>query len=402
MPDNPSHGPLADIRVVEMGSLIAGPFCGQLLGDFGAEVIKIEDPVKGDAMRGWRMDKDTDVSLWFPVIGRNKKSVTLDLRTSEGQTLARDLIAKADVLVENFRPGTLEKWGLDYAALSAIQPGLIMARVSGYGQSGPYRDRTGFGAVGEAMGGLRHITGDPDRPPARAGISIGDSLAATYAAMGVLMALHHRHATGRGQMIDSTLYEATLAMMENTVTEYAHTGHIRERSGSILPKIAPSNAYPCLGGEMVLIAGNQDNIFVRLCEAMDTPDLARDPRFATHSARGETQAVLDEIIAAWTATRTAEDVLALMEQYSVPAGRIYRAPEMLADPHFAAREAIIETEHPVLGRLKMQGAFPKLSATPGQVRWPGPALGAHNDEIWGGLMGCSAEKLAELKARGVI
>ena len=402
MPDKPSRGPLADLRVVEMGSLIAGPFCGQLLGDFGAEVIKIEDPVKGDAMRGWRMDKATDVSLWFPVIGRNKKSVTLDLRTVEGQTLARDLVAKADIVVENFRPGALEKWGLDYATLAAIQPGLIMARVSGYGQSGPYRDRTGFGAVGEAMGGLRHITGDPDRPPARAGISIGDSLAATYAAMGVLMALHHRHATGRGQMIDSTLYEATLAMMENTVTEYAHTGHIRERSGSILPKIAPSNAYPCLGGEMVLIAGNQDNIFVRLCEAMDTPDLARDPRFSTHAARGETQRVLDDIIGAWTATRTAQDVLALMEQYSVPAGRIYRAPEMLADPHFAAREAIIETEHPVLGMLKMQGAFPKLSATPGEVRWPGPALGAHNEEIWGGLMGCSVQRLAELKARRVI
>jgi len=252
------------------------------------------------------------------------------------------------------------------------------------------------------MGGLRYITGDANRPPARAGISIGDSLAATYAALGVLMALHHRHATGRGQMIDSTLYEGTLAMMENTVTEYAYSGHIRERSGSILPKIAPSNAYPCQGGDMVLIAGNQDNIFVRLCEAMGRPELARDDRFCTHFVRGETQIELDEIIGAWTATQTVDAVLALMERHSVPAGRIYRAPEMLADPHFAARQSIVETQHPVLGLLKMQAAFPKLSETPGAVRWPGPALGAHNDEIWGGLLGRSVDQLADLKARGVI
>ena len=402
MTNSKATGPLTDTRVVEMGTLIAGPFCGQLLGDFGAEVIKIEDPAKGDPMRGWGRASPEGVSLWWPVIARNKKSVTLNLREAEGQDLARKLIAKADVVTENFRPGTLEKWGLDYAPLSAGQPRLIMARISGYGQTGPYKDRAGFGAVGEAMGGLRYVTGEPDRPPARAGISIGDSLAATYATLGILMALHHRSNTGQGQMVDSALYEATFAMMENLVTDYDKAGYIRERTGSYLPKIAPSNIYPCAGGEMVLIAANQDGVFRRLAEVMGMPGLADDPLYATHYARGEVQAQLDALIAGWSQDRAADDILAKLNAGGVPAGRIYRAPEMLADPHYAARKAIIDVAHPVLGSVKMQGTFPKLSATPGDVRWPGPALGEHNEEVWGGLVGLSTSQIADLKARSLI
>ena len=397
-----AKGPLNDLRVVEMGTLLAGPFCGQLLGDFGAEVIKIEDPAKGDPMRQWGREKPQGLSLWWPVVARNKRSVTLNLRESEGQALARELIAKTDIVTENFRPGTLEKWGLDYQALSREHPELIMARVSGYGQSGPYKDRAGFGAIGEAMGGFRYVTGEADRPPARAGISIGDSLAATYAALGILMAVHHRTRTGRGQMVDSALYEAVLAMMESLVTEYAQTGYVRERSGSILPGIAPSNVYPCAGGEMILIAANQDTVFRRLAEAMGRPELANDTRYGTHGARGERQSELDEMISTWTADRTADEALDLMNTFGVPAGRIYRAPEMLADPHFAAREAIVEVPHKVLGMLKMQGTFPKLSQSPGEVRWVGPELGEHNEEVWGGLLGFSSQKMADLKARGLI
>ncbi len=394
-------GPLSDLRVVEMGSLIAGPFCGQLLGDFGAEVIKLEDPARGDPMRQWGRIKDGE-SLWWPVIARNKKSVTLDLRQPEGQALAKRLIATADIVVENFRPGALEKWGLDYAGLAKENPRLIMARVSGYGQSGPYRDRAGFGAVGEAMGGFRYVTGEPDRPPARAGISIGDSLAATYAALGVMMAVHHRERTGFGQVVDSALYEATLAMMESLVTDYDQVGYIRERSGAILPKIAPSNVYPCAGGESVLIAANQDTVFRRLAEAMGEPELADDPRYASHGARGERQAELDARIAVWSRARTADEVLDALHAKGVPAGRIYRAPEMLADPHFAAREAIVEVAHKRLGALKMQGTFPKLSESPGAVRWPGPDLGEHNGEVWGGIVGLGEAERDRLKSAGVI
>ena len=397
-----ASGPLTDIRVVEMGTLIAGPFCGQLLGDFGAEVIKIEDPTKGDPMRGWGRKSPEGVSLWWPVIARNKKCVTLNLRLPEGQALARRLIAQSDVVVENFRPGALEKWGLDYQSLCADQAGLIMARVSGYGQTGPYKDRAGFGAVGEAMGGLRYVTGDADRAPARAGISIGDSLAATYATLGVLMALHHRSRTGQGQMVDSALYEATFAMMENLVTDYDKAGYIRERTGSILPKIAPSNIYPCAGQEMILIAANQDTVFRRLVEVMGLPGLADDPLYATHAARGEVQAQLDGLIAGWTQGLKADDILARLNANGVPAGRIYRAPEMLADPHFAARKAIIDVAHPILGTIKMQGTFPQLSKTPGNVRWTGPALGEHNEEVWGGLVGLKTTEIADLEARGLI
>jgi formyl-CoA transferase len=402
MTEAPAPGPLSGLRVIEMGTLIAGPFCGQILGDFGAEVIKIEDPRKGDPMRQWGRSLPQGLSPWWPVIGRNKKSVGLDLRQVEGQDIARTLISKADVVIENFRPGAMEKWGLGYGALSATHPGLVMARISGYGQTGPLSERAGYGLIGEAMGGLRHITGEPDRPPARAGISIGDSLAAMHAVMGILMALHARDRTGKGQVIDAALYESVLGVMENLITEYDLTGYVRERSGSILPGIAPSNAYPCAGGDMAVIGGNGDTVFARLCEAMGQPALAADPRFATHAARGERQRELDEIISAWTVTLSLKDLLDLLEQHGVPAGRIYRAPDMLEDPHFIAREAVVSVPHPVFGQVRMQNAFPKLSATPGKVRWPGPELGAHTDEVLRGVAGLSPEAVAGLRARGVI
>ena len=394
-------GPLSDLRVIELGSLIAGPFCGQILADFGAEVIKLEDPGGGDPMRQWGRSLPKGLSPWWPVIGRGKQSVTLDLRAAAGQAIARDLIASADIVVENFRPGTMEKWGLGYEALAAANPGLIMARVSGFGQSGPYAQRAGYGLIGEAMGGLRAITGEPDRPPARAGVSIGDSLAAVHAVMGVLMALHVRETTGRGQVIDAAIYESVLAMMENLVTEYDITGYVRERSGSILPGIAPSNVYPASDGA-ILIGGNGDGVFARLCEAMGEPALKDDPRYRDHASRGANQAELDERIAAWTRTRPLAKLLELLEANGVPCGRVYQAPDMLEDPQFQAREAIVPVEHPVFGRIRMQNVFPKLSETPGEVRWPGPALGEHTDAVLGAVLGYDSAKLAKLRADGVI
>jgi len=296
----------------------------------------------------------------------------------------------------------MEKWGLSYESLAAENPRLIMARVSGFGQTGPYSQRAGYGLIGEAMGGLRYVTGEPDRPPARAGISIGDSLAAMHATMGVLMALHHREKTGRGQVIDAALFESVLAVMENLVTEYDLTGYVRERSGSVLPGIAPSNAYPCAGGDMILIGGNGDTVFARLAQAMGRPDLKTDPKFVDHAARGTNQAELDGLIAEWTGGQRLDDLLALLEARGVPASRVFRAPDMLQDAQYQARQAIVEVAHPVFGPVKMQNAFPKLSETPGKVRWPGPPLGAHTDEVLRDLAGCSESRLAELKTRGVI
>jgi formyl-CoA transferase len=399
--DMPPKGPLADLTVIELGTLIAGPFCGQILADFGADVIKLEDPGTGDPMRQWGRSLPQGLSPWWPVIGRNKKSVTLDLRKPDGQRIARELIEKADVLIENFRPGTMEKWGLSYESLSAANPGLIMARVSGFGQTGPYAARAGYGLIGEAMGGLRAITGEPDRPPARAGISIGDSLAATHAVMGLLMALHVRTRTGRGQVIDSAIYESVLAMMENTVTEYDITGYVRERSGSILPGIAPSNVYPTTDG-MILIGGNGDTVFARLCEAMGEPALKEDPRYKDHASRGGNQAELDERIGAWSRTKPLAELLELLERHGVPCGRVYRAPEMLEDPQYQARDSIVAVEHPVFGTIRMQNAFPRLSETPGEVRWPGPTLGEHTEAVLAQKLGLDGEKIAALKSAGVI
>ncbi len=400
MPDPAVKGPLSDLRVVEMGTLIAGPFCGQVLGDFGADVIKVEDPGKGDPMRQWGRSLPKGLSPWWPVIGRNKRSVALDLRQPEGRELALALIDQADVLIENFRPGALEKWGMGYDTLAARNPRLVMARVSGFGQTGPYSERAGYGLIGEAMGGLRYVTGEPDRPPARAGISIGDSLTALHAVIGVMMALHHRERTGRGQMIDAALYESVLSVMENLVTEYDLTGYVRERSGSVLPGIAPSNVYPCANGESLLIGGNGDAVFARLAATMGREDLAADPRYATHAARGENQTELDGIVSAWTRNWPLPELLALLETNGVPCGRIFRAPDMLEDPQFAARQSIVEVDHPVFGKVKMQNAFPRLSETPGSVRWPGPALGAHTREVLESL-GVDAGRLTDLVARKI-
>lgn len=390
---------LKGLRVIEMGQLLAGPFCGQLLGDMGADIIKVEPPGAGDPMRIWGQGKD---KVQWEVIARNKKSVSANLRIPEGQELVRKLIATADVLIENFKPGTMEKWGLSPERLLAEQPGLIIARMSGYGQTGPYSDRAGFGGIGEAMGGWRYIVGEPDRPPSRMGVSIGDTLTATYGCMGVLAALHHRSQTGKGQIVDAALYESVLQVMEGLVPEYDHEGVIRERSGSILPGIAPSNVYICKDGEY-MIGANKDSLWQRLAEAMGRPELGTDERYATHLARGQNQLELDELINAWTRTLTVDEVDALMIAYSIPAGRVYRAPEMLADPHFKAREAIIEVETERFGKLKMQGAFPKLSATPSGVRSPAPSVvGQHNEEVYGGLLGLSGAEIGALKAAGAI
>lgn len=398
----PNKGPLSDLRLIEMGTLLAGPFCGQLMGDFGAEVIKVEPPNQGDPMREWGQEKAHGQSLWWPVIARNKKSITLNLRLKEGQDMVKELVKKADFLLENFRPGTMEKWNLGYEELKKINPKLIMIRVSGYGQSGPYSKRAGFGAIGEAMGGLRYVCGDPRTPPSRMGISIGDSLAATFACVGALSALHHRERTGEGQMVDSALYEAVLNMMESLITEYDKVGYIRERQGSILPNVAPSNVYPTSDGLDFLIAANQDTVFGRLAEAMEQPELAEDSRYNNHSARGNHQQELDDHIAEWTKTKTAAELTELMDSHGIPAGKIYRAPEMLEDAHFKARNAIVSLMHPKFGELKMQNVAPKLSLTPGSVRAAAPELGQHNDEVYGELLGLDEAARAALKEQNVI
>jgi crotonobetainyl-CoA:carnitine CoA-transferase CaiB-like acyl-CoA transferase len=391
-------GPLNDLKIVEMGQLIAGPFCGQLLGDMGAEVIKIEPPGAGDPMRAWGLVQ----GLPWEVIARNKLSVSLNLRTPDGQGLARRLIGEADVLIENFKPGTLEGWGLAPEDLRRDNPRLIVARMSGYGQTGPYRERAGFGGIGEAMGGWRRIVGEPDRPPSRMGVSIGDSLTATFGALGVLAALHHRERTGEGQVVDAALYESVLQVMEGLVAEYAAGGVTRERSGAILPGIAPSNVYPCVDGEY-MIGANNDQIFRRLCQAMGEPALADDPRYRDHVSRGRHQGELDARIAAWTATLTVDRLEAKMAEASVPAGRLYAPADMLQDPHFAARDAIVAVDHPRWPGLMMQGVFPKLSATPGAIRRIAPQrVGEDNEEVLGGRLGLGAAELGRLAEAGVI
>ena len=395
-------GPLAGVRVVECGTLLAGPFCGQLLGDFGAEVIKVEDPGAGDPMRQWGQVKVEGRSLHWPIIARNKKSVTADLRRAEGQALLRGLLERSDVLVENFRPGTLEKWGLGPAELAELNPRLVVVRVSGYGQTGPYAPRAGFGSIGEAMGGVRYLSGEPDRPPSRIGISLGDSLAATFAALGAVLALRARDRTGRGQVVDSAIYEAVLALMEAVVPEWELAGYQRQRTGSILPGAAPSNVYPTRDGDEVLVAANRDTVFARLAAAMGRPELAGDERYATNDARGAHQAELDALVAAWTATQDADALLDALAGAGVPAGRIYQTKDMLADPHFAAREAVVRLFHPQLGDFPLQNVAPKLSDTPGAVRTLGPELGAHNDEVYRGLLGLGDDELDRLRAGGIV
>ena len=397
----PTAGALADVRVVEMGQLLAGPFCGQLLGDLGADVVKIEPPGVGDPMRQWGREKGHEESLWWPVIARNKKSVTLNLRTATGQEIARRLLEDADVLIENFRPGTLERWGLTPERLWEANPRLVIVRVTGFGQTGPYSPRAGYGSIGEAMGGLRYVTGDPDRDPSRTGISIGDSLAGTYAALGALAALHARASTGRGQIVDSAIYEAVLAMMECLVTEWDVAGFQRERTGSILPNIAPSNVYPTQDGMMILIGANQDTVFQRLAHVMDQDWLSSDSRFAGHRERGKHQVELDEIIAEWSVKYPSEELLTLLHEGEVPAGRIYRAKDMMKDEHFLARQSIVRVKNGLLGEVAMQNVAPRLSETPGSIRWTGPTLGEHNAEILGQI-GIGPEELKQLQADAVI
>ncbi|MDY8108755.1 CaiB/BaiF CoA-transferase family protein [Fulvimarina sp. 2208YS6-2-32] len=394
--------PLDGIRVLEMGQLIAGPFCGQLLADFGAEVVKIEPPKTGDAMRQWGRADEQGRPLWWPVIARGKKSITLNLREKAAQALVRDLVKQTDILVENFRVGRMEEWGLGYDALKAINPRLIMVRVTGFGQTGPYSARAGFASVCEAMGGMRYVAGYPDRPPVRAGISIGDTLAGQSGFQGALLALQHRHATGEGQMVDASIFEAVLSVMENIVTEYDRGGHVRERSGSFLPGIAPSNAYPTSDGQTVIVGANQDSLFQRLSKVMGRPELGTDERYATHRARGEHQSEIDALVGEWTSRHTANEIVDMLSDAGVPAGLTYRAPDMLDDPHFAAREAITRIEDPELGPTAMQNVFPKLSASPGAISHTGPKLGEHTDQILSDWLGYDDAHIAQLRSAHVV
>jgi crotonobetainyl-CoA:carnitine CoA-transferase CaiB-like acyl-CoA transferase len=394
-------GPLTGLRVIEIGQLLAGPFCGQLLADLGAEVLKLEPPGQGDPLREWGQVRPKGVSVWFAIVGRNKHFATLDLRQEEGRALFRTLAAKSDVIVENFRPGTLEKWGLGWVGLHALNPRLILTRVSGYGQTGPFAAKAGYASVGEAFAGMRYLIGEPDRLPSRTGTSIGDSLAATFAALGTLAALQARHATGRGQIVDAAIYESCLAMMESLIPDYQHGGLVRERTGSFLPKIAPSNIYRTADG-MVIIGANQDSVFARLCAAMGRPELSQDERFSSHIARGQNQAALDAIVSSWTGKLTSAQVQAQCDANAVPCGPVNRAPDLLADAHVAAREAIVSAHDPEIGEIKMQAVFPKLSETPGGVRWPAKRLGADNDYVWREIAGVGEDRMAALKAAGVI
>ena len=393
------RGPLSDLRVIELGQLIAGPFCGQMFADMGADVIKVEPPGQGDPLREWGRE---GFPLWWSVCARGKRCITLNLREGEGQEMLKRLVADADFLIENFRPGTLEKWGLGYETLKAVNPRLIMVRVSGYGQTGPYASRPGYASVGEAMGGVRYVMGEPDRKPSRAGISLGDSLAGLFSAFGALAALHHRERTGEGQVIDTSIYESVLAFMEGLVPEYQFEGYTRERSGSVLPSIAPSNIYDGSDG-MVIIAANQPTVFARLCKAIGRPELVDDPRFSTHAARGANMTELDGIINAWTSTRTIDDVEKAMIAAEVPVGKVFRASDMLEDPHYKARESLIEVASERWPGILQQNVVPKLSATPGGIRWAGPdRLGAHTAEVLTELLDLTPEQVEKLKQSGIV
>ena len=400
----PPHGispaALAGVRVVEMGQLIAGPFCGKTLGEFGADVIKIEAPETGDPLRNWRLIKE-GTSVWWQVQSRNKRSVALDLRQKEGQAIARQLIAEADVLVENFRPGTLEGWGMSPQELHQLNPGLVMLRISGYGQTGPYRDLPGFGAIGEAMGGLRHLTGEPGRVPVRVGVSIGDTLAALHGTIGVLTALYHRKVNGgKGQVIDVALHEAVFNVMESLIPEYSAFGVVREAAGSALPGIAPSNAYPCQDG-WVLVAGNGDSIFKRLMDTIGRPDLGAAPDLADNAGRVARVEEIDTAIGAWSAQRTVQQVLDALGNARVPAGKVYTAKDIAEDPHYRARDMLLSQTTRDGYTVQVPGIVPKLSATPGTIRSSAPHLGDDTDAVLAEA-GLSDEQIALLRSKGVI
>ncbi|MGQ7261886.1 CaiB/BaiF CoA transferase family protein [Vreelandella sp. V005] len=392
--------PLRGLKVLELGQLIAGPFATKLLGEFGADVIKIEPPGTGDPLRKWRMIED-GTSLWWHVQTRNKRSVALDLRSEEGQALVRKLATEADVVVENFRPGTLQNWGLGWEALSTLNPRLIMVHISGYGQTGPYRDKPGFGVIGEAMGGLRYLTGQPGEPSVRVGVSIGDSLSALYAVIGTLLALQERNRSGLGQEIDVALYESVFSMMESLLPEFDASGQVREPSGSALPGITPSNAYRCLGGDYVLIAGNGDSIFKRLMGVIGRDDLANDPALAHNDGRSQQAEMIDAAIQSWTEERPRDVILQALDDARVPAGYPYTAEDIAFDPHYLAREMIQTFTRPNGKPLKVPGVLPKLSATPGQIGDGGPTLGQHTDDVLDEL-GIDHETRTKLRQAGII
>ncbi|MDA0226229.1 MAG: CaiB/BaiF CoA-transferase family protein [Proteobacteria bacterium] len=393
-------GPLSGTRVLELGTLIAGPFCGKTLGDFGAEVIKIEPPGEGDPLRRWRRMRN-GTSLWWHVQSRNKKSITLDLRKPEGQAVVRRLAASADIMVENFRPGALERWNLGWEVLSKANPKLVLVRISGYGQSGPYRGRPGFAAIAEAFGGLRHVTGYPDRAPVRPNLSVGDTVASLHGVIGALLGLLHAKNSGVGQVIDVSLFESVFNLTESMMPEYDAEGLVRERSGSSLPGIAPSNAYACKDGALVLIAANADSLFKRLMKAIGRDDLGDDPALARNEGRAAQMERIDAAIGAWTGQRAQAEVLAAMQTAEVPAGTIYSIADIAADPHYRARDAIVKVTARDGEPLRMPGVFPVLSETPGAIRHAAPELGEHTDEILRAA-GYTTDELADLRGKGIL
>jgi crotonobetainyl-CoA:carnitine CoA-transferase CaiB-like acyl-CoA transferase len=414
MAEKQTIGPLAGIKVLELGTLIAGPFCSRMLAEFGAEVIKIEAPDGGDPIRQWRVLKD-GTSLWWSVQSRNKKSVTLNMKDTAGQEIARRLALDADIIIENYRPGVLEKWGIGYEDLKKINPATIMVRLSGYGQTGPMKDLPGFGAIGESMGGMRYVSGHPDRPPVRIGISIGDSLAALHGVIGAMMALRHRDVSGgrwngkrgaqcvagQGQMVDVALYESVFNVMESLVPEYDHAGVVRERTGGALPGIVPSNTYTTCGGENIVIAGNGDAIFKRLMLAIGRDDMANDPQLARNDGRVPRTGEIDDAIQAWCASQDIESALATLKAADVPVGKIYSVRDMMSDPQFLARSMFEQHRFADGTPIKLPAITPKLSETPGETKWLGPALGEHTSEVLRAL-GYDDERIAQLRRDRVI
>ncbi len=398
-------GPLAGVRVIEMGQLLAGPFTASRLADFGAEIIKVETPGKGDPMREWGHHRWEGKCLWWSTLARNKKSITANLRDDRGQELIRKLVAESDVLTENFKPGTLEKWGLGPEELHKINPGLIISRVSGYGQTGPYAERPGFASVGEAMSGMRYINGFPNEPPPRTGLSLGDTLTGMFAAQGILMALYWRDAMGgeKGQVVDTSIAESCLSMMESALPEYDKLGVIREPSGTGLANVAPSNLYPTSDGKYVIIAANIDAMFQRLCGAMDKPEWIEDERFIDHKARGENAQLLDDFIGEWTSTMTATELTKHLDENGVVVGPINTIADVAADPHYQARNMIRREQDDFFGDIAVPGVVPVLSETAGDVGWLGsPSPGSHNEEVYNGVLGISVDELREFEKDGVI
>lgn len=395
--------PLQGVRVLELGNLVAAPFAGKLFSEFGAEVIKVEEPKNGDPLRNWRV-MHHDTSVWWYVQSRNKKSVTINMRDPEGQDIVKSLIKEADVVIENFKPGTLERWGLGYDEMKSVNPSIILTRISGYGQTGPYKEKPGFGSVAEAIGGLRYLTGYPDQPPVRVGIAIGDMIAGLYAVIGTLMALRARDqdADRQGQVVDVALYEAVFSLLEGILPEYDLTGQVRERTGTTLPGIAPSNTYKCADGKHVVIGGNGDRIFERLMKAIGREDMATNPAYGSNQGRADHVELIDEAIEAWTLQHSLKEVQQKLDEASVPVGPIFGIQDIVEDPHYQARDMLKEVTLPGGEKLLVPGIVPKLSETPGDIEWNGPTLGAHNEEVYSTFLGLTQDELSRLKERGII